>query len=146
MNGEKIEYRGSISAWMLMPYVLFFLLTLLFGESMFSFDGDDNQIAIIIILVGMAVLSWGILKIRTTEIVITNKRVVYKKGILSRKTIELNNIKVESFQVKQGVIQRLFGYGSLIIGGGGSVQEPLRYIDSPVKFRNAFFELQNGGD
>jgi hypothetical protein len=53
--------------------------------------------------------------------------------------------KVESVQVEQGVIGRLFNFGTLIVSGTGASHAPLAGIADPMGFRKAFIEAQDGG-
>jgi uncharacterized membrane protein YdbT with pleckstrin-like domain len=73
----------------------------------------------------------------STEIVVTDRRVIHKRGLVSRHTEEMNISKVETVDVDQGVAGRIFGYGTLIIRGTGGGWEPLRRIASPLAVRNA---------
>jgi len=73
----------------------------------------------------------------TTEIVVTNKRVVYKRGFISRYTSEMNMEKVESVGVDQNLPGRILGYGSVDIRGTGSGMERLTGIAAPLALRNA---------
>jgi uncharacterized membrane protein YdbT with pleckstrin-like domain len=73
----------------------------------------------------------------TTEIVVTNRRVVYKRGFISRFTREMNMEKIESVAVDQTLIGRLFGYGTIDIRGTGAGFEQLRGIAEPIALRNA---------
>jgi uncharacterized membrane protein YdbT with pleckstrin-like domain len=73
----------------------------------------------------------------TTEIVVTNRRVVYKRGFISRFTREMNMEKVESVAVDQTLIGRLLGYGTIDIRGTGAGFEQLRGIAEPIALRNA---------
>ena len=63
-------------------------------------------------------------------------------GFIRRNTVEINLAKVESVQVDQDVIGRLFDFGTLIIAGAGDPQAPLRGISAPMEFRKAFMEAQ----
>jgi uncharacterized membrane protein YdbT with pleckstrin-like domain len=72
----------------------------------------------------------------TTELAITDRRVVYKVGLISRHTIEMNRRQVESVDVDQSLFGRMIGYGTIIIRGTGGSLEPMRQIDSPLTFRN----------
>ena len=40
---------------------------------------------------------------RVTEIVVSNRRVIYKKGLIQRETNEMNMDKVESVQIDQSI-------------------------------------------
>jgi uncharacterized membrane protein YdbT with pleckstrin-like domain len=72
-----------------------------------------------------------------TEIVVTNRRVVYKRGFISRFTREMNMEKIESVAVDQTLLGRLLGYGTVDIRGTGAGLEQLRGIASPLALRNA---------
>ena len=60
---------------------------------------------------------WAFVIYKTTEIAITNKRIIAKFGFISRRTIEINLQKIESIQVDQNVLGRLLDYGTIVIAG-----------------------------
>ena len=72
-----------------------------------------------------------------TEIAVTNRRVIYKKGFVRRQTNEMNMDKVESVQVDQSILGRMFDYGNVRILGTGEGFETLHTIASPLKLRNS---------
>jgi Bacterial membrane flanked domain. len=72
----------------------------------------------------------------TTEIDVTNRRVVYKRGFIKRHTVEMNMDKVESVDVDQSVFGRLLNYGDITIHGTGEGWETLHGIGAPLDFRN----------
>jgi uncharacterized membrane protein YdbT with pleckstrin-like domain len=72
-----------------------------------------------------------------TEIAVTNRRVIYKKGFIRRQTNEMNMDKVESVRIDQSVLGRMLGYGTVTILGTGEGFETLRTIASPVELRNS---------
>jgi uncharacterized membrane protein YdbT with pleckstrin-like domain len=76
------------------------------------------------------------LKRWTTEIAVTDRRVIYKSGLLRRHTAEMNMDKVESVLVDQSMIGRFLGYGTVHIRGTGVGIENLHYISSPISLRN----------
>nr|WP_256445990.1 PH domain-containing protein [Hahella sp. HN01] len=78
----------------------------------------------------------------TTELVITNKRIIAKFGFIRRNTIEMAVIKVESIQVHQSILGRLLNYGSIIVSGAGNPKAPIPGVSKPLLFRKAFFEMQ----
>ncbi len=73
----------------------------------------------------------------TTEIAVTDRRVVLKRGFIRRHTVEMNMQKVESVDVDQTQFGRLFDYGTVTIRGTGSTLESFRMIDRPLKLRTA---------
>jgi uncharacterized membrane protein YdbT with pleckstrin-like domain len=74
---------------------------------------------------------------RATEIVVTDRRVIFKRGLVSRHTVEMNVGKIETVDVEQGLGGRLWGYGTVMIHGTGSGFEPLVGIGEPIQIRNS---------
>ena len=72
-----------------------------------------------------------------TEIAVTNRRVIYKKGLIRRETNEMNMDKVESVQIDQSIFGRMLDYGNVTILGTGEGFETLRTIASPIELRNS---------
>ncbi len=73
----------------------------------------------------------------TSEVAVTNRRVIIKVGLVSRRTVELNLEKVESIGVEQTVLGRILGYGTIVVVGTGGTKEPFRRIADPMGFRRA---------
>jgi uncharacterized membrane protein YdbT with pleckstrin-like domain len=73
----------------------------------------------------------------TTELAVTDRRVIYKRGFIRRDTVEMNMDKVEAVEVQQSVLGRLFNYGTLNVKGTGQSIEHLCTIASPLALRNA---------
>ena len=59
------------------------------------------------------------LNLKMIEMVVTNKRVVCKMGIISVNTEELKNQRIESVEIKQTLWQRLWGYADIYFTGTG---------------------------
>jgi uncharacterized membrane protein YdbT with pleckstrin-like domain len=72
----------------------------------------------------------------TTEIAVTNRRIIYKRGFIQRHTAEMNMDKVASVDVKQSIMGRIFDYGSVTVQAAGMNLEELPMIESPLQFRN----------
>jgi uncharacterized membrane protein YdbT with pleckstrin-like domain len=73
----------------------------------------------------------------TTETDVTTLRVVHKEGFVSRKTFEMSLDKVESVDVNQTILGRLFDYGDVMVRGVGEGDKEIKTIASPLAFRNA---------
>lgn len=125
IKGEKVIYTGNISLWSLAPLIVFGLVT--------------------IWIFGLGLIFWvmAFIRYKTTELALTNKRIIAKFGFISRQTIELNISKVESIQVHQGILGRIFNFGTLVISGAGNPQAPVPGINDPMSFRRAFMESQD---
>jgi uncharacterized membrane protein YdbT with pleckstrin-like domain len=71
------------------------------------------------------------------EIVVTNKRIIYKDGLIKIRTLEMNLDKVETVAVDQSILGRLLDYGTVDIKGTGQSMEKLPDIAAPIELRNA---------
>ena len=88
-------------------------------------------------VLGILLILGAWIKRQSTEIVVTDRRVIYKRGLLSRHTVEMNVSKIETVDVEQGLGGRIWGYGTLLIRGTGAGFEPLVGVASPLGIRNA---------
>lgn len=76
------------------------------------------------------------LLIKTTEMVVTNKRVICKVGIISIKTEELKNKKIEAIEMKQNLFGRIFDYGNICFSGTGTSKVKFLYVNKPHQIKN----------
>jgi uncharacterized membrane protein YdbT with pleckstrin-like domain len=72
-----------------------------------------------------------------TEIAVTDRRIILKRGLIQRHTIEVNMDKVESVDVDQSILGRIFDYGTVTVHGTGAGIEPLKNVSAPIALRNA---------
>ena len=124
VKDEKIVHVGNVSLWSLWHLIVFGVLLL-------------PAVGLGLILLIMAYVRY-----KTTELAITTKRVIVKVGFIRRSTVEININKVESIQVDQEILGRMFNFGTLVIAGAGNPQAPIVGISSPMAFRKAFIEAQ----
>jgi uncharacterized membrane protein YdbT with pleckstrin-like domain len=73
----------------------------------------------------------------TTEIGVTDIRMVYKRGLVSRAVGEINIDRVEGVNVLQGIMGRLFGYGRVMVRGMGVGEVVLPPVAQPIRFKKA---------
>lgn len=72
------------------------------------------------------------LRLRNIEQGVTNKRVIFKKGIVSRRTEEMKLGSIETVEIDQGVFGRVFGFGDVRITGRGISDVVFKAIDDPM--------------
>ena len=136
--GERVLYSGKLHWVVYLPAIILALaalaaLTLTKGGA----TGLSWLIVSIACWLGAAVTfasAW--FRRWTTEIDVTDRRIVYKRGLINRHTVEMNMDKVESVDVDQSVFGRLLNYGDITIRGTGEGIEPLHGIGAPLDFRN----------
>lgn len=99
----------------------------------------------IVALLALGVFLWPFLARRRTELVITDKRLIAKFGLLSTQSIEIRLGKIESVRVIQGLIGRMLNYGDIVVTGTGSTFDPIRHIANPLAFRTALNQAMDPG-
>lgn len=122
VQDETVLYQARLSRWA-------YFLPIFFG------------VILIPVVVGIVMLIWVWIKFTSTELAVTDRRVIAKFGFISRKTFELNVDRVEGIQVDQSVMGRLFGFGTLRIAGAGNA-DPIPNISDPMGFKKAVNEAQ----
>ena len=137
--GEQVRHISSIHWIVFWPSVAVALLAVVaywFSETRFL-TGMWRYAAYALALVAVALLIQQWFQRWITEIAVTNRRVIYKKGLVRRQTNEMNMDKVESVKINQSILGRLLDYGDVTILGTGEGFETLRTIASPIELRNS---------
>ncbi len=139
--GETVLYRGRIHWVIYLPSMIMMLLAFValigLAASQTQATGYSWLFASGAFALGAGVTllsAW--FKRWTTEIDVTNRRIVYKVGFIKRHTVEMNMDKVESVDVDQSIMGRLLNYGDIAVRGTGETWERLHNIGAPLEFRN----------
>jgi hypothetical protein len=90
-----------------------------------------------LLLVAVIVFGYGIAKRNATQMGVTNRRVLIKTGMASRRTLDMMLSKVESIGVEETFWGRIFGYGSVVVHGTGGTPESFVMIAHPQQFRQS---------
>lgn len=123
--GESVEavFRLHWIAWV--PVVLWSVATLLTMG----------------LLVPFAIFYW--LKTRTIEQAVTSRRVVYKDGIISRRTEEMRVSAIETVELRQGVIGRILGFGNVRVTGRGSSDVVIQRVGDPIDVKRRIEQVRH---
>lgn len=144
--GETLEYQTNLH-WIVMlghaGLAAFFAAA---GVALLAFTwntrktGEFHSNALIWLALGAFVVAAllfivGLVKRNSTVMALTNKRVIVKTGLASRRTLELLLSRIESVIIEEPAMGRLFGYGTVIIRGTGGTPESFDNIAHPLEFR-----------
>jgi uncharacterized membrane protein YdbT with pleckstrin-like domain len=136
---ETLRFRTSIHWFVFIYAVLALAIALAFLGWYLAVENPSGLLlygagvfgAVAVLL---AIPAW--LKRIGTEIAVTDRRIISKRGLIRRRTTEVNMDKVESVDVDQSVLGRLLGYGSVTVRGTGEGIATLHDIAHPLEFRN----------
>ena len=143
--GEQVIYKTGyhwiVILWSMVLSILFAVLGVAALYEAFSNNEKANykqafeiggSVALILAAI---ILMQGIVRRNSTEVAVSNKRVLIKTGVLARKSIEVLLGKVESIGVEESAMGRMLGYGSVVVRGTGGTFETFHNISHPDEFR-----------
>lgn len=96
-----------------------------------------------LIIAGLLYFLWQLIRIRATEIAVTDRRFIRKTGWIARDTAEIELRNIEEVNLKQTIMGRILGYGTLTIRGTGAGLVESPGIDDPKVFQKAIQTAQS---
>ena len=137
--GEKVTYATSLHWLVYLRAILLAILALGFLAATAFVPEQAFALRVGAALVGLLALLSGLnafIRRTTTELAVTDRRVIYKTGIFQRHSMEMNRSKVETVGVNQSILGRILGYGTVVVRGTGGSFEPIPFIGDPLDFRS----------
>lgn len=128
-DGERVVYETKLHWIVFLTPALFFIAAILWFFADLSVGG-------FFLLASLFAAVPAYIRYETSEFAVTTERVILKVGLIRRKTVETMLSRVEGVQVDQGIVGRLFGYGSVVVTGSGGTKEPFHFISQPLDFRH----------
>lgn len=143
--GETLVYKTGCH-WIVMFWPLlvglvlgFFGFAFFAGGWMATRNGGRYEGAMVwgalALLGAIALIAGGIIRRAATEVAVSNRRVLIKTGLFSRRSVEVLLPKVESIGVDESFLGRILGYGSVIVRGTGGTFETFDKIAHPNDLR-----------
>jgi uncharacterized membrane protein YdbT with pleckstrin-like domain len=139
--GETVTYATSLHWLVYLRAIVLLILAILC--LIVSRSVTDGVAALVLEIVAaafglLALLSGlgALIRRSTTELAVTDRRVIYKTGIFQRHSMEMNRSKVETVGVNQSILGRILGYGTVMVRGTGGSFEPIPFIGDPLAFRS----------
>jgi uncharacterized membrane protein YdbT with pleckstrin-like domain len=131
---EQVTYRAHLSKLLFLPAIGVSILAVTAAV----FTSEVMNLWPLAAALGAiaAILFVGELILYTSsEFAVTDRRVIIKVGWVKRRTMETMLGKIEALGVEQGVVGRMFGYGTITVTGTGGTQETFDRISAPLEFR-----------
>jgi hypothetical protein len=96
-----------------------------------------DPVGVVVLLIALLSLIGSVFDNWTTELAVTDRRVIYKSGFIRRRTFEMNMGKIESVVVKQSLLGRLLDFGTIRVKGTGQSVENFKSIRRPLAVRES---------
>ena len=97
----------------------------------------------LLLVITLPLAIYEYLRVRHTELGVTNKRVISKTGIISRKSEEMKLASIETVEIDQGILGRILGYGNIKVSGRGASDVLLRNVNDPMGVKRAIESISN---
>lgn len=139
---DAIEKTKLLMKYIVIPIVVISVLYMSYLGN-YPVEMDQPIIGLMLYFIGEGIyrLIKKIFYKISTELVVTNKRIVYKTGFIKRKTVELSAKQIEGLSLKQSILGRVFNFGDISMYGTGGVVTPINDVDTPLVFRKKASEL-----
>lgn len=132
--GEEIKYVAKLHFFLFMQPIILLLI----GAFLIS---APKEVLPVIYYAGLLMLFFGLVSLVQRILVkigsayaVTNKRVVLKTGVISRRAVDLVLAKCEGLHINQSILGRIFGFGTITVTTGG-VTSSYPFIADPLAFR-----------
>jgi uncharacterized membrane protein YdbT with pleckstrin-like domain len=140
--GETVIEAAHFHWWFVWRHSIpLLLLAILLAGLAFDETGDPRNGLLVgaagTVVLALLVAAGPAIRRATTELAVTNRRVIHKRGLIQRHTVEISRSQVESVDVDQSILGRMMNFGTVTVHGTGTTPEPFRFIADPLRFRSA---------
>jgi uncharacterized membrane protein YdbT with pleckstrin-like domain len=137
LQGLVVTALGGFMGFFSYPLVAY-----LFGERLGGqFSRAFGGVAMVVVLCGVAILLLAFLRQSSTEIVVTDKRLIAKYGIVARATFEIMLTRITGANFDQTIMGRLLGFGTVLVHGAGGEISPIDDVANPQLFYRALISV-----
>lgn len=133
-SGEEIKYVAKLHFFLFVQPIILLLIGAFLASSPKEISAMTHYAGLLILFFGIVSLLSRILIKVGSSYAVTNKRVVLKTGVISRRAVDLVLAKCEGLHIKQSVLGRIFNFGTITVTTGG-VSSSYPYIANPMAFK-----------
>lgn len=134
MPGERVVFQTRIHP-IIFTWSVFLLLIGIWFTTL-------DWVVAALVMIGLA--AWSALSawiVRTTsEFAVTDKRLIAKVGLISRRTLEMHLTKIESLAIDQPVLGRILGFGTVRCRGTGAGDQEFKVVAKAMLVRRHVYE------
>lgn len=142
MADEQIIHRSTLHWSVIAGSVGLALVTsLAFAWVSEILEGGFWKIFFLVGLVGSAFVAIEVLNFLTSEVAVTNKRILFRWGVLRQTTCEVLLTRVSSIHIIQDIVGQFMKYGSFVIRGSGGLKQRFPYMCDPLEFQKIVLEM-----
>lgn len=132
--GEKIKYVAKLYFFLFVQPIILLLIGALLASSPKEISAMTHYAGVVILFFGLVSLVQRLLVKISSSYAVTNKRVILKTGVISRRAVDLVLAKCVGLHIKQSVLGRIFNFGTITVTTRGT-SSPYPFIAKPLVFK-----------
>ena len=134
------DSRGGILGLILALGIL--IIKMVSGGTGLFFD-ILGYLALILLVVGLALILWSWLRYRNEEFVVTNRRIIHARGVVNKEASDSALEKINDANLKESIFGRMFGFGDLEVDTASEAGiERLRMLRDPKEYKKAMLDAK----
>ena len=134
VSGEQVVAKADISTFIYWQSVAVFLAAVAIGLVAW-------QLGVLLAITALAMFAYATIKKEILFLVVTNKRVLARYGILQVDVVDIRFSKIESIELKRMPTGYLMGYADVVIMGTGQRYITIPYVANGSDLRQTYNRL-----
>jgi len=134
VKGEQIVAEAVISPYIYWQSIAVLVVALLVGLVVF-------ELGVLLAVTAIAMFTYVTLKKEILMLVLTNKRMLFRYGILQVDVVDMRFSKIESIELERMVPGYIMGYSNVVIMGTGQRYVVIPYVANGPEIRQAYNRL-----
>ncbi|NLB54475.1 MAG: PH domain-containing protein [Lentisphaerae bacterium] len=133
---QSSESQQETVVWTGNPAYIGYFWELLFG------------VILSVVLIGIIIIVYVVIHRNSLVFTLTNRRVISKSGIISRRVQEIRVCDIRNINVSQGIFERLFNVGNVGVASAGTagVEVNLLGVKDPMRVRDLIGKEKDKAD
>jgi len=135
--------------WTITPSMLVLAVALIFGICTLAFDWADpvKLLAAVGVIAALVWFLWRYLQLMTTHFVLTSDRVIFRRGIIAKRGVEIPLDSINAIHFEQKIWERALGLGDLRVDSASieGVSE-FENIRKPNRVQNEIYIQMEGNE
>lgn len=128
---------GRIILWLLAALVILGVVTAL------AITNPTISAGYIFLLVPLLPIWWTYLVWTNHKYVVTNRRVVQLKGVLSKEVIDASLDQINDVKTDQSLLGRMFNFGDVdVVTASAILTDEMKHIARPLEFKRALMDAK----
>jgi len=140
LSAETVVFKTQLH-WKIFVGPALLSIVVLLPLTILALMSEIKALAIAPVLLALLIVGAPWLQRRSSEFAVTNRRVVFKVGFLTTRSLELLLSKIEAIAVNQSFMGKMLNYGDIVVTGSGGTREAFSGIQAPLDFRHAVQEV-----